>query len=112
MLWLLDSNVLIDALAGMPHGVRVLREARSRPNVSLAYSAMTRIEVLGFPNLGPQEETAFRSLFAQFGEIPVSNAVVEQTIAIRKTVPHQDSGRPDRRKRTRSASDPGDAEPE
>jgi hypothetical protein len=50
--WLLDSNVLIDALAGLPHGRRVLREARNRPNVELAFSSITRIEVLGFPNLG------------------------------------------------------------
>lgn len=27
MRWLLDSNVLIDALAGLSHGVRVLEEA-------------------------------------------------------------------------------------
>ncbi len=51
MRWLLDSNVLIDALAGLPHGLRVLQEARKRPEVSVIYSAITRIEVLGFPNL-------------------------------------------------------------
>jgi predicted nucleic acid-binding protein len=60
MRWLMDSNVLIDALAGLPHGVRVLQEARKRPEVSIIYSAITRIEVLGFPNLSEQEETALR----------------------------------------------------
>ena len=58
MRWLLDSNVLIDALAGLPHGVRVLREARKRPEVLVIYSAISRIEVLGFPNLSEQEEAA------------------------------------------------------
>ncbi|HEX3720650.1 MAG TPA: hypothetical protein VH595_22090 [Verrucomicrobiae bacterium] len=34
MRWLLDSNVLIDALGGLPHEVRVLQEARKRPEVT------------------------------------------------------------------------------
>jgi predicted nucleic acid-binding protein len=84
MRWLLDSNVLIDALAGLPHGVRVLQEARKRPEVSVIYSAITRIEVLGFPNLSEQEEAAVRRLLNEFEEVAISNAVVERTIQIRK----------------------------
>jgi predicted nucleic acid-binding protein len=86
MRWLLDSNVLIDALAGLPHGVRVLQEARKRPEVSVIYSAITRIEVLGFPNLTAKEEEAVRRLLNEFEEVAVSNAVVERTIQIRKLV--------------------------
>src|ERR1700678_643968 len=86
MRWLLDSNVLIDALAGLPHGVHVLREARQRPDVCVIYSAITRIEVLGIPNLSEQEESAIRSLLHEFDEIPISNAVIERTIQIRKAV--------------------------
>jgi predicted nucleic acid-binding protein len=86
MRWLLDSNVLIDALAGLPHGVRVLQEARKRPEISVTYSAITRIEVLGFPNLSAPEEAAVRRLLNEFEEVAVSNAVVERTIQIRKLV--------------------------
>jgi hypothetical protein len=86
MRWLLDSNVLIDALAGLPHGVRVLQEARKRPEISVIYSAITRIEVLGFPNLSAPEEAAVRRLLNEFEEVAVSNAVVERTIQIRKLV--------------------------
>ena len=86
MRWLLDSNVLIDALAGLPHGVRVLREARKRPEISVIYSSITRIEVLGFPNLSEQEESAIRRLLNEFEEIPVSNEIVERTIQIRKLI--------------------------
>jgi predicted nucleic acid-binding protein len=86
MRWLLDSNVLIDAMLGLPHGRRVLREARDRPDVSVAFSAITRIEVLGFPKLDKQEEAAIRTLLGEFEEVPISNAVVEQTILIRKSV--------------------------
>lgn len=87
MRWLLDSNVLIDALAGLPHGVRVLQEARKRPEVSVIYSTITRIEILGFPNLSAKEEEAVRRLLNEFEEVAVSNAVVERTIQIRKLVP-------------------------
>jgi predicted nucleic acid-binding protein len=86
MRWLLDSNVVIDALAGLPHGTRVLQEARKRPEVSVIYSAITRIEVLGFPNLSAKEEEAIRRLLNEFEEVAVSNTVVERTIQIRKLV--------------------------
>ena len=86
MRWLLDSNVLIDALAGLSHGTRVLSEARKRPQVSIIYSAITRIEVLGFPNLSESEETAIRRLLNEFEEIAVTNSVVERTVQIRKLV--------------------------
>ncbi|MGP8198732.1 MAG: type II toxin-antitoxin system VapC family toxin [Limisphaerales bacterium] len=86
MRWLLDSNVVIDALAGLPHGVRVLQEARKRSEISVVYSAITRIEVLGFPNLSEKEEEAIRRLLNEFEEIAVSNAVIERAIQIRKLV--------------------------
>jgi predicted nucleic acid-binding protein len=85
MRWLLDSNVLIDALAGLPHGIRVLREARRRSEVVVMYSAITRIEVLSFPNLSAQEEAAMRRLLNEFEEVPISHAVIERAIEIRKT---------------------------
>jgi predicted nucleic acid-binding protein len=71
MRWLLDSNVLIDALAGLSHGVRVLEEARKRPDVSVIYSAITRIEVLGFPDLSEQEEAAIRRLLNELEKSPL-----------------------------------------
>jgi predicted nucleic acid-binding protein len=86
MRWLLDGNVLIDALAGLPHGVRVLQEARKRPEVWVIYSAITRIEVLGFPNLSAKEEEDIRRLLNEFEEVAESNAVIERTIQIQKLV--------------------------
>ena len=85
MRWLVDSNVVIDALAGLPHAVNVFKEARIRPGIQVVFSAITRIEVLGFPNLTEQEETAARLLLGQFDEIAVTSAVVERTIEIRKS---------------------------
>jgi predicted nucleic acid-binding protein len=85
MRWLLDSNFLIDALAGLPHGRRVLHEARNRSGVRVVFSAITRIEILGFPNLSEQESAAIRTLLNEFDEVPISSAVIEQTILIRKS---------------------------
>ena len=82
MRWLLDTNVLIDALAGLPHGKRVLHEARTRPGVSVIYSAITRVEILGFPNLSAQEDAAIHNLLHEFEEVTISNAVIERTIQI------------------------------
>jgi hypothetical protein len=84
--WLLDSNILIDALAGLPHGTRVLQEARKRPAISVIYSAITRIEVLGFPNLSGEEEAAVRKLLTEFDEISITDSVIDRTIQIRKAV--------------------------
>jgi hypothetical protein len=77
---------VIDALAGLPHGTHVLQEARKRPDISIIYPAITRIEVLGFPNLTAQEAEAVRRLLNEFAEVAVSNMVVERTIQIRKLV--------------------------
>lgn len=63
-----------------------MQEARKRPEVSVVYSAITRIEVLGLPNLSEQEEAAVRRLLNEFDEIAVTNAVIERTIQIRKAV--------------------------
>ena len=86
MRWLLDSNVLIDALAGTPHGIHVLQEARKRPEISIIYSTVSRIEVLGYPHLSLEEERAIRRLLNEFEEIAMSSAIVERTIQIRKLV--------------------------
>ncbi len=82
--WLLDGNVVIDALAGLPHAAKVLHQARNEANISILYSAITRIEVLAFPSLTAQEETAIQQLLDQFEEVAVTNAVIERAILIRK----------------------------
>lgn len=85
MRWLLDSNVLIDALGGVPQGLHVLQLARQHPKIWLGFSAITRIEVLGFPQLTASEEGAVRKLLHEFEEVPVSDSIIEETILIRKS---------------------------
>lgn len=84
MRWVLDSNVWIEAAAGVSHAANVL--AKGVRADWCGYSAISRLEVLGFPKLSPEEENGLLVLLAQFHEIPVSNTVIDKAIQLRKQV--------------------------
>jgi len=86
MRWLLDTNVLIDAFAGRPDSVRAITSARTAGLEWIGYSAITRLEVLGFPGLNAADEMGLRNLLVQFGEAPIDDAVIERAIEIRRSV--------------------------
>jgi predicted nucleic acid-binding protein len=84
MRWLLDTNVWIDAHAGRADAARVFTSARATQGAWLGFSAITRIEVLGFSGLSATDDKALRELLAQFEEIPVLSAVVDEAIRLRQ----------------------------
>ena len=86
MRWLLDTNVLIDAFAGRADSVRAITSRRTANLEWIGYSAITRLEVLGFPELNAADELGLRNLLGQFGEAPIDGAVIERAIEIRKSV--------------------------
>lgn len=86
MRWLLDTNVLIDAFAGRADSVRAITSARTANLEWIGYSAVTRLEVLGFPGLNAADESGLRNLLAQFSEAPIDEAVIERAIEIRKSI--------------------------
>jgi predicted nucleic acid-binding protein len=45
---------------------------------------MTRLEVLGYGGLSPADDNALRALLAQFEEVPVLPAVIEEAIRLRR----------------------------
>ena len=51
MRWLLDTNVWIDAHAGRPDASRVFTQARAAQGAWIGFSAITRLEALGFSGL-------------------------------------------------------------
>jgi predicted nucleic acid-binding protein len=87
MRWLLDTNVLLDAFAGRPEAAKAITSARTSDLEWIGYSAVTRLEVLGFPGLGAEDEAGLRQLLAQFSEAAVSAAIIERAIEIRRAVP-------------------------
>ena len=86
MRWLLDTNVLIDAFAGRPEAVKAITTARTSDLEWIGYSAVTRLEVLGFPGLAAEDEAGLRQLLAQFSEAEVGAAIIERAIEIRRSV--------------------------
>jgi predicted nucleic acid-binding protein len=86
MRWLLDTNVVIDAFAGRPEAAKAITSARTSDIQWIGYSAITRLEVLGFPELAAQDEAGLRQLLGQFSEAEVSAAIIERAIEMRRSV--------------------------
>jgi predicted nucleic acid-binding protein len=84
--WLLDTNVLIDAFAGRADSVRAITSARTANLEWIGCSAITRLELLGFPGLSAADEQGLRNLLAQLSEAAIDHAVIERAIEIRKSV--------------------------
>jgi len=84
MRWVIDSNVWIEGVAGVPDAAKALVLAGGID--WCGFSAMSRLEVLGFPNLTPEDEQRFQTLLAQFHEIPVSETIIDKAIQLRRQV--------------------------
>ncbi|MBI4606555.1 MAG: type II toxin-antitoxin system VapC family toxin [Planctomycetes bacterium] len=82
--WLLDSNVWIEGVGGVPHAVKAVLRAGGID--WCGFSAISRLEVLGFPGLTAGDERRLEELLAQFHEVAVSPAVIEEAIRVRKEV--------------------------
>jgi predicted nucleic acid-binding protein len=87
MRWLLDTNVVIDAFAGRADAVKAITNGRKADLEWIGYSAVTRLEVLGFPGLTAADELGLRNLLGQFSEATIDEAIIERAIEIRKSVP-------------------------
>ena len=79
---LLDTNVIIDAVGGRDPAVRALEQAVRSEWVG--YSAITRLEVLCYPNLTSDEERALRTVLGELVEVPVVAVIIDRAIRIRR----------------------------
>ena len=84
MRWLLDTNVWIDAHAGKADAGRVFAQARAAHSAWVGFSAITKLEALGYSGLSAADDLALRELLAQFEEVPVLPAVVDEAIRLRR----------------------------
>src|SRR5579863_8344002 len=84
MRWLLDTNVWIDAHAGKADAKLVFIQARATQGVWIGFSAMTRLEALGYSGLSADDDKALRELFAQFEEIAVLPGIIDEAIRVRR----------------------------
>jgi predicted nucleic acid-binding protein len=60
--------------------------ARSASIEWVGFSAITRLEVLGFRGLGSEDERGLRELLAQFNEVSVTPDIIDEAIRIRKII--------------------------
>ena len=81
---LLDMNVWIDAHAGRADACRVFTQARATQGAWIGFSAMTRLEVLGYSGLTAADDKALQELLAQFDEVQVLPAVIDEAIRLRR----------------------------
>lgn len=77
--WLLDSNVLIALLAG-DRKVAALTEDRF-----IHISFVSRIEVLSWPKLQPEQVKGMLAFLARLKAHAMSDAIEEQAIRLRRT---------------------------
>ena len=81
---LLDTNVWIDAQAGKADACRVFAQARATQGAWIGFSAVTELEALGYAGLSTADDKALRELLAQFEEVPVLPAVIDEAIRLRR----------------------------
>ena len=81
---LLDTNVWIDALSGKISSATFLK-LTIQANWA-GYSAITRLELFGYPDIKDEEEVKIAELLSTFTEIPVDSNIIDRAIIIRKNL--------------------------
>lgn len=82
MKYLFDTNVWIDAIAGRLPADTFLKFVVQAEWVG--YSAITRLELFGFPDLTKPEDEKLAELLKHFVEVGVDSSTVDKAITIRK----------------------------
>jgi len=80
---LLDTNFIIGLLKSDP---AVLAEVSTR-TVAIAecsYSAITRMELLGFPGISRDEESIIRQKLERLRDLPLTRAIEDVAISLRQ----------------------------
>jgi len=80
--YLLDTNIIIDAVGGCAPAIEMLGKAVGSEWVG--YSAITRLELFGYPGLTPEEENALKIVTGELDEMAVTSSVVDRAIQIRR----------------------------
>lgn len=82
--FLLDTNFILGLLKSQPE---VLAEVAER-KLSISecgYSAITRMELLGFPGISREEESLIRQKLERLSYLPLTRAVEDVVISLRQT---------------------------
>ena len=80
---LLDTNVILGLLKGAPE-VEQIASMKSASSDACAYSAITRIELLGFSDIGAADDKTIRDLLDNFLYLPVTRQIEDIAITLRR----------------------------
>lgn len=75
--YVLDTNIVIHAIEG------VLRQRLARDS-KFAVSAVSRLELLGVPNLPWDSEMARKEFLSDLSILPVDDAIIDEAIHLRR----------------------------
>lgn len=82
--YLLDTNFILGLLKSSPETLALIDERQIKA-FQCAYSAITRMELLGFPGITPAEETLIQEKLARLACQPMTSAVEDIAIRLRRT---------------------------
>ena len=82
--YLLDTNFILGMLKSSP---QVIERLQTMPINSgqCAYSAVTRMELLGFPQMSLAEEQLIKDTLSQLHYLPITRSIEDRAIQIRRT---------------------------
>ena len=81
--YVLDTNVVIGFLAGVDWAVSFVKDAAFK-DAELFISAITRMELLGFPGITPDEESRINQFLSIVTKIDLTPQIEDTAIGIRR----------------------------
>ena len=81
--FLLDTNFILGLLKSSPEVMALVSE-RNLLASECAYSSITRMELLGFPDLSAPEQQLIEGRLSLLTYLPVTPAVEDQAISLRR----------------------------
>ena len=82
---LLDTNVILDFLKGQPSAAALLGAAEKK----LCASVITRMELLSFHSITPEEEKQIQDFLDAVSIVPLNTDVEETAIRLRRATRHK-----------------------
>ena len=79
--YLLDSNIILGIIKGNPDAGIKLKGINLK---ACAYSSVTRMELLGFPDITTNEIKIISSLLSQMAQLSIDSAIEDKTIDLKQ----------------------------
>jgi hypothetical protein len=82
--YLLDTNFILGMLKSTPEVLTVVGSTGVMAR-QCAFSAVTRMELLGYPGITPDEDALIRQRLSQFAYLAITTAVEDKAIELRRS---------------------------